>query len=97
MASGDEGDEAVTGLPRTRSKTDSPLAKVFGHGLPPTRASGPKIGQAAKSTSRASQAEIDGLKTELTEVRASQLRMEEMMAKMLSGGGSGSGSGSGGQ
>lgn len=35
--------------------------------------------------------EVENLKTELSEVRASQLRMEEMMNKMLAGTGTGMG------
>jgi hypothetical protein len=58
---------------------NSPLAKVFGFGKgrpkPNLRIQGGK----------ASRAEIEGLKGELKEVRESQLRMEEMISKMIAG------------
>lgn len=69
-----------------RPGNESPLAKVFGHRIASIRG-GPatvKLGQGVRA---ASADEVDVLKKELSEVRASQLRMEEMLAKMLSGGG----------
>lgn len=63
----------------------SPLAKVFGR-----RSTGfkPKSSQGKVPTSpvgSATKDEVNNLRAELTEVRASQLRMEEMLSKMLSG------------
>lgn len=93
VASADDGDGDATDIRNDGlSRMGSPLAKIFGRGgsdAALVRGSAAKIGQAAKSMSAASNEEIDGLKTELSEVRASQFRMEEMMAKMLSGGSSG--------
>jgi len=55
----------------------SPLAKVFGFGKARLRP--------ITSSEKASRAEIEGLKGELKEVRESQLRMEEMISKMIAG------------
>jgi hypothetical protein len=56
----------------------SPLAKVFGFGKGRPRPPFPSGGKASK-------AEVEGLKGELKEVRESQLRMEEMISKMIAG------------
>ena len=37
------------------------------------------------NSEKASKAEVEGLKGELKEVRESQLRMEEMISKMIAG------------
>jgi hypothetical protein len=56
----------------------SPLAKVFGFGKG-------RLRPPFSSSEKASRAEVEGLKGELKEVRESQLRMEEMISKMIAG------------
>jgi len=56
----------------------SPLAKVFGFGRG-------RLRQPFGNGEKASKAEVEGLKGELKEVRESQLRMEEMISKMIAG------------
>ncbi|MFS2021880.1 hypothetical protein ACEN88_35635, partial [Massilia sp. CT11-108] len=63
----------------SRSRPDSPLAKIYGYGAPPPRR-GKEVNLDAKD-----KAEVEGLKEEMKEVRASQLRMEEMLSKMIAG------------
>lgn len=73
----------------------SPLSKVFGRrstltlAKTKTKSSQGKAPHPASTggtdTGSASKDEVNQLKAELTEVRASQLRMEEMLSKMLSG------------
>ena len=56
----------------------SPHAKVFGFG-------NGRLRPPFTSSEKASRAEVEGLKGELKEVRESQLRMEEMISKMIAG------------
>lgn len=66
-----------------RTRPDSPLAKIFGFG---GTLSTPNSRPAFQlGPGRSSQAEVEGLKAELKDVRESQLRMEEMLSKMISG------------
>lgn len=55
---------------------DSPLAKIFGR-------TSAKVG---KESSKASSTEVEALQVEVKEIRESQLRMEELLSKLLSGG-----------
>jgi hypothetical protein len=76
-----EGRYGTKGTNRTRP--DSPLAKIFGFGG--TRSSARDRPAFQLGSGKASQAEVEGLKAELKDVRESQLRMEEMLSKMISG------------
>ena len=85
----DHHEKRKSGLP------GSPLAKVFGPGRngrpakskPKSRSGQDRMSHSTTSnpTAQASSDEVEKLKLELSEVRASQLRMEDMLSKMLSG------------
>jgi hypothetical protein len=66
---------------------DSPLAKLFGKpailGLPPRESA--RRGQRGEVEEGKASREVEAIKGELKEVRESQLRMEEMLAKVLAG------------
>lgn len=69
-----------------RGGLDSPLAKLFGK--PESLGGAPRAerGRMGKGKSgRASKKEVEALKEELKEVRESQLRVEEMLSKVLAG------------
>lgn len=97
VTSGDLHDSDEDGDDRHHHKDGglpgSPLAKVFGRpqSRPPKSRHNPsqdKAPHVRNPTSLAMGDELDTLKVELSEMRASQLRMEEMLSKMLSGTGS---------
>lgn len=73
------------------SRPDSPLAKIFGFGSSASASTGDGTRRTAfvepmlDAKGNASIAEVEGLKTEMKEVRESQLRMEEMLSKMIAG------------
>jgi hypothetical protein len=83
----DDEDEEVGGRYDTkgtnRTRPDSPLAKIFGFGG--TRSSARPAFQLGSGKASQVHAEVEGLKAELKDVRESQLRMEEMLSKMISG------------
>jgi len=82
--SDDEDERGQYGTKGTnRTRPDSPLAKIFGFG---GNRSAPNSRPAFQlGPGMTSHAEVDGLKAELKDVRESQLRMEEMLSKMISG------------
>lgn len=82
-ASSEAGEAPVDSRRQSRAYGyDSPLAKLFGKGV---SASAPPPGPAPKL---ATKIEIDALQSELKEMRASQLRVEELLSKMMTGGSS---------
>jgi hypothetical protein len=85
----DSDDEEVEGRYDTkgtnRTRPDSPLAKIFGFGAARSSARDRPAFQLGPGKANQVHAEVEGLKAELKDVRESQLRMEEMLSKMISG------------
>ena len=82
-ASSEAGEAPVDSRRQSRAYGyDSPLAKLFGKSV---SASAPPPAPAPKL---ATKPEIDALQAELKEMRASQLRVEELLSKMMAGGSS---------
>lgn len=63
-------------LDDTFFNTGSPLAKIFGK---------PVTAKRSSTITKTTQAQVEILKDELKEVRESQLRMEELLSKVLAG------------